>query len=90
MECFNCLNSTSGTCDIHTREINTEGWTTATTTSNFEPRRYSRDEVLANILYFSRLLIKLKWYQLSKKKYYKDELQIWFRTLDKFIARDKK
>lgn len=80
-QCLNCLQSTTGYCGLHAPKQDYVSFTT--TTSN--ARKYTKREVEEEVIYFSKRLCELKWYQC--KKWAIRNLKNWVNFLKKF---DKK
>jgi len=51
----------------------------------FTTRIYTKEELEENIIRFTRVLLKLKWYQLGQKQHYKKVLREWIREYDNLL-----
>ena len=77
-ECINCLQSTTGYCLIHKQVVKE----TTMTSSTYPVRKYTKKEVEEKIIYYSKVLCGLKWYQ--SKKHTIETLKYWVNFLKKW------
>lgn len=86
--CMDCVLAASpspfGLCNKHARKLMQENIMKVGIDYAID-QIYTKEELEENIIRFTRVLLKLKWYQLDQKQHYTKVLREWMREYDKLL-----